>query len=33
MLVFSKRVKLKRFKWCWKIENFYAKSGTKKGAA
>jgi hypothetical protein len=32
MLVFIKRVELKRFEWCWKREKFYAKSGTKKGS-
>jgi hypothetical protein len=31
MLVFIKRVELKRFEWCWKREKIYAKSGTKKG--
>jgi hypothetical protein len=30
MLVFIKRVELKRFEWCWKREKFYAKNDTKK---
>jgi hypothetical protein len=29
-LVFIKRVVSKRFEWCWKRENFHAKSGTKR---
>jgi hypothetical protein len=30
MLVFIKRVVLKRFEWCWKREKFMQKSGTKR---